>query len=177
VASGHSPDSHPHLSLDDLLIHVADLWQGVLLGLPGFPSWSDGAQRPTEQMLRTVGNGKAGCRHNLRRTCFVSRERHSRVWGDVLGGELVAGGEFTAIQADGFILEMLGLLLLLVGSMILGVTYLRANVLPRLLAWLLILAGPGGVLLSALHAPSKTMLPFCFAWVALGSGWTNSRSE
>jgi hypothetical protein len=89
-------------------------------------------------------------------------------WGDIFGGELVAGGEFTAIQADGFIIEMLGLLLRLVGSVILGVTYLRAKVLPRSLAWLLILAGLGGVLLSALHVPSGTMLLFCFAWVALG---------
>jgi hypothetical protein len=97
-------------------------------------------------------------------------------WGDVLGGELVAGGEFTTIQADGFIIEMLGLLLLLVGSVFLGVTYLRANVLPRSLAWLLILAGPGGVLLSALHAPSGTMLLFCFAWVALGYALWSGRS-
>jgi hypothetical protein len=89
-------------------------------------------------------------------------------WGDSLGGEVNAGGEFTAVQAGGFIIEMLGLLLLLVGSVILGVTYLRANVLPRLLAWLLILAGPGGVLLSALHAPSGTMLLFCLAWIAIG---------
>ena len=97
-------------------------------------------------------------------------------WGDVLGRELVAGGEFTAIQADGFILEMLGLLLVLVGSVFLGVTYLRTNVLPRLLAWLLVLAGPGGVLLSALHAPSGTMLVFCFAWVALGYALWSGRS-
>jgi hypothetical protein len=95
--------------------------------------------------------------------------------GDVLGGELVAGGEFTAIQANGFILEMLGLLLVLVGSVFLGVTYLRTNVLPRLLAWLLVLAGPGGVLLSALHAPSGTMLVFCFAWVALGYAFWSGR--
>ena len=103
-------------------------------------------------------------------------------WGDVLGGELVAGGEFTTIQADGFIIEMLGLLLLLVGTVFLGVTYLFgvtylwANVLPRLLAWLLILAGPGGVLLSALHAPSGTMLLFCSAWVALGYALWSGRS-
>lgn len=90
-------------------------------------------------------------------------------WGDIFGGELVTGGEFTAVQAGGFIIEMLGLfLLLVVGSVILGVTYLRAKVLPRSLAWLLISAGPGGVLLSALHAPSGTMLLFCSAWVALG---------
>lgn len=89
-------------------------------------------------------------------------------WGDSLGGELIADGEFTAVQAGGFGIEMLGLLLLLIGSVILGVTYLRASVLPRLPAWLLILAGPGGVLLSALHAPGGTMLLFCFAWIAIG---------
>jgi hypothetical protein len=97
-------------------------------------------------------------------------------WGNVLGGELVTGGEFTTIQADGFIVEMLGLLLLLASSVFLGVTYLRANVLPHLLAWLLILAGPSGVLLSALHAPSGTMLVFCFAWVALGYALWSGRS-
>jgi hypothetical protein len=103
-------------------------------------------------------------------------------WGNIFGGELVTGGEFTAVQAGGFIIEMLGLLLLLVGTVFLGVTYLFgvtylwANVLPRLLAWLLILAGPGGVLLSALHAPSGTMLLFCSAWVALGYALWSGRS-
>lgn len=97
-------------------------------------------------------------------------------WGDSLGGEVVVGGEFTAAQVGGVIVEMLGLLLLLVGSMILGVTYLRANVLPRLLAWLLILAGPGGVVLYALHFPSGTMLLFCVAWVVLEYALWSGRS-
>jgi hypothetical protein len=98
-------------------------------------------------------------------------------WGDIFGGELLAEGEFTAVQSGGVIVEVLGLLLLLVGSVILGVTYLRANVLPRLLAWLLILAGPGGVLLSfALHFPSGTMLLFCVAWVVLGYTLWSGRS-
>ena len=98
-------------------------------------------------------------------------------WGDIFGGEVLAEREFTGVQAGGVIVEVLGLLLLLVGSVILGVTYLRANVLPRLLAWLLILAGPGGVLLSfALHFPSGTMLLFCVAWVVLGYTLWSGRS-
>ncbi len=89
-------------------------------------------------------------------------------WGGSLGGELVGGGEFTIFQAAGFGVEMLGLLLLLIGSMILGIAYLRTDVLSSWLAWLLILAGPGGVVLSALHVPSGTMLLFCCAWVTVG---------
>ena len=88
-------------------------------------------------------------------------------WGDLLGGEPNAGG-FTNAQAGGFLLEMLGLLILLFGSVTLGVIYLRANVPPRWFAWLLILAGPAGLLLSALHVPSGTMLMFCLAWTAMG---------
>ena len=56
----------------------------------------------------------------------------------------------------------------MVGSVILGVAYLRANVLSPLSAWLFVLAGPSGVLLSALHAPSGTLLVFCFTWVVVG---------
>ena len=97
-------------------------------------------------------------------------------WGDIFGGELLAEGEFTAAQAGGVIIEVLGLFLLLVGSVILGVTYLRANLLPRLLAWLLILAGPGGVVLYALHFPSGTMLLFCVALVVLEYALWSGRS-
>ena len=91
---------------------------------------------------------------------------------------MLAEGEFTAAQAGGVIIEVVGLFLLLVGSVILGVTYLRANLLPRLLAWLLILAGPVGLLLSfALHFPSGTMLLFCVAWVVLGyTLWSGRRA-
>ena len=88
-------------------------------------------------------------------------------WGDLLGGVSNAGG-FTNVQAGGFLLEMLGLLILLFGSVSLGVDYLRANVPPRWFAWLLVLSGPGSLLLSALHAPSGTMLLFCLAWLGMG---------
>ncbi len=70
---------------------------------------------------------------------------------------------------QGFGIEILGLLLVLFGSVAFGLTYRRANVLPTLVVWLLIAAGPGGVLFSILlHAPSGTMLLFCCAWVVLG---------
>jgi hypothetical protein len=79
--------------------------------------------------------------------------------GDILpywGGSL--GQDFTQVQSTGFGIEVLGLLLVLIGSVVLGVTYLQANVRPKLVAWLLIAAGPGGLLLSGLHAPSGTLL-------------------
>ena len=88
-------------------------------------------------------------------------------WGDLLAGQPNAGG-FTNVQAGGFLLEILGLLILLFGSVTLGVIYLRANVRPRWFTWLLVLAGPVGILLSALHAPSGTMLLFCLAWTGMG---------
>ena len=91
--------------------------------------------------------------------------------GDVLaywGGSL--GQDFTQLQGMGFSIELLGLVLILIGSVVLGVTYLdaQANVVPKLVAGLLIAAGPGGLLLFGLHAPSGTLLLFCCAWVLLG---------
>ena len=91
--------------------------------------------------------------------------------GDILaywGGS--PGKDFTQVQGTGFGIELLGLVLILIGSVVLGVTYLdeQANVLPKLVAGLLIAAGPGGFLLFGLHAPSGTLLLFCCAWVVLG---------
>ncbi len=84
---------------------------------------------------------------------------------DYWGG---SGEGFTQVQITGFGLEMIGLLLVVFGSTLLGLHYRRANVVPALVAWLLIAAGPGGILLSFLHIPSGTMLLFCCAWVVLG---------
>jgi hypothetical protein len=84
--------------------------------------------------------------------------------GDVLaywGGS--PGQDFTQVQSTGFSIELLGLLLVLIGSAVLGVVYLQANVSPKLVAWLLIAAGPGGFVLFGLHAPSGTLLLFCCA--------------
>ena len=88
--------------------------------------------------------------------------------GDVLaywGGP--PGQGFTQVQGKGFAIELLGLLLILIGSVVLGVAYLRANALPRLVPWMLIAAGPGGLVFT-FHVPSGTMLLFCCAWVVLG---------
>ena len=86
---------------------------------------------------------------------------------DYWGG--TPGQDFTQVQIRGFALETVGLLLVLLGSTLLGLQYRRANVVPAFVAWLLIAAGPGGVVLSFLvHLPSGTMLLFCCAWVVLG---------
>jgi hypothetical protein len=60
--------------------------------------------------------------------------------GDVLaywGGS--PGQDFTQLQGRGFGIELLGLILILIGSVVLGVTYLyaQANVVPKLVAGLL----------------------------------------
>jgi hypothetical protein len=79
------------------------------------------------------------------------------------------GEDFTIVQMKGFGIEILGLMLVLFGSVAFGLTYRRANVFSSLVAWLLIAAGPGGILLSILlHIPSGTLLLFCCAWVVLG---------
>jgi hypothetical protein len=91
-----------------------------------------------------------------------------------LVGDVVAywggppGQDFTQLQATGFSIELIGLLAVLIGSVVLGVTYLQANVFPKVVPGLLIAAGPGGLLLSSLHAPSGTLLLVCCAWVVLG---------
>ena len=89
--------------------------------------------------------------------------------GDILeywGGS--PGEDFTTTQVQGFGIEMAGLLLVLCGSVAFGLIYRKSNILPTLLSWMLIAAGPAGVVLSALHVPSGTMLVFCCAWLVLG---------
>jgi hypothetical protein len=89
--------------------------------------------------------------------------------GDILeywGGK--PGEGFTMTQVKGFNIEVSGLLLVLCGSVALGLIYRRTNVLPRFMPWLLIAAGPVGLVFSVAHMPSGTMLLFCFAWSVLG---------
>ena len=86
---------------------------------------------------------------------------------DYWGG--TPGEDFTQVQVRGFGLEIIGILLILVGSVMFGVVYWRAKVLPRLVAAMSILAGPGGILLSVVvvgHIPSGTIasLPGMECW-------------
>lgn len=85
---------------------------------------------------------------------------------DYWGGD--PGEDFTQVQITGFGLEMTGILLVLLGSVLLGLSYRRTNVLPRVVPWLLIVAGPEGLLLFFVHVPSGAMLPYCCAWVVIG---------
>jgi len=85
---------------------------------------------------------------------------------DYWGGR--PGGGFTQAQITGFGLEITGILLVLLGSVLLGLAYRRTNVLPRSVCWTIFAAGPLGLLLSPIHIPSAAMLPFCCAWVVLG---------
>jgi hypothetical protein len=85
---------------------------------------------------------------------------------DYWGGN--PGEGFTRLQIAGFGLELSGIFVLLLGSLVLGLTYRRTNAVPRPVSWLLIAAAPGGLLLTFLHVPSGTMLVFCCAWVILG---------
>lgn len=92
-----------------------------------------------------------------------------------------APGEFGSAGDWGFLLgTVLGLLLLVVGSVLLGVALLRAGE-ARLPAWLLVLALPGGVVLGFLgfsNAPANPMLWYAFAWLLLGRFlWTRSTEK
>src|SRR5919107_248135 len=72
------------------------------------------------------------------------------------------------LRVNRFTIEICGLLLVLFGSVAFGLVYQRANILPGFMPWLLIAAGPLGVVLSIPHIPSGTMFLFCCAWVVLG---------
>jgi hypothetical protein len=102
--------------------------------------------------------------------------------GDILeywGGS--SGEDFTQLQVKGFTVEICGLLLVLFGSVAFGFIYRKANVLPKFMPWLLIAAGPAGLILSVPHMPSGTMFLFCCAWVVLGflllTGKVNSAQQ
>jgi hypothetical protein len=85
---------------------------------------------------------------------------------DYWGGR--PGGGFTQAQITGFGFEITGILLALLGSVLLGLAHRTTDVMPRSVPWLLVAAGPLGLLLSPVHIPSGAMLPFCCAWVVLG---------
>ncbi len=87
----------------------------------------------------------------------------------------------SGVDTLGFLLgTVLGLLLLVAGSALLGIGLLRAGTVPRLGAWLLVLASPGIALLTLLgfgNAPSGPALWFCFAWLVLGWSLWSSRTN
>lgn len=82
-------------------------------------------------------------------------------------------GEGTWFEGLGFLLgTVLGFLLLVVGSTMLGIGLLRSGTAPtRLGAWLLAVCLPGLILLTLIgfgNIPSGPALWFCFAWLVLG---------
>lgn len=91
---------------------------------------------------------------------------------------LVAGliATFVGVAGDywangiGFLLEVLGLLVSMIGSTVYGIALLRIGLGPRLVAWSFVLSGPGAVLFMLLigHIPSGPTLPFAISWLLVG---------
>jgi hypothetical protein len=96
-------------------------------------------------------------------------------WGFwcVVGGLIVSfvgvAGDYWADGA-GFTLELVGLLVLLIGTTIFGSATVRARRIPTWSAWLLIIAGPGALPATWFigHLPSGPTFLFAFAWVIIG---------
>jgi len=92
---------------------------------------------------------------------------------------LVAGvvAAFVGVAGDywangiGFPIEVLGLLILAVGSTMYGVALLGAGVVPRWCAWSLVSCGPGALVFLLLigHIPSGPTFPFAISWVTVGA--------
>ncbi len=106
----------------------------------------------------------------------AGRERRERLWFRVvlaglvlaLVGDLVAywGGSGdiseSPVQGLGFTFEMLAVLAVLIGSVFYGRVTLRANAVPKWVAWLLIIAGPAAipVVFLVAYIPHGAVLPF-----------------
>ncbi len=71
----------------------------------------------------------------------------------------------------GWGIELLGLLVLLVGTTLVGIASVRAKRIPTWSAWLLIIAGPGAIVATLLigHIPSGPTFLFACAWIVLGA--------
>jgi hypothetical protein len=78
-------------------------------------------------------------------------------------------GDYWADGA-GFIIELVGLLLLAIGATLYGVALLRSKVIPSWCAWLLIFCGPGVFIVFPLigHIPSGPTFLFAVAWLIVG---------
>jgi hypothetical protein len=70
----------------------------------------------------------------------------------------------------GWGIELLGLLVLLVGTTLFGIASLRTKRIPTWSAWLLIISGPGAIVATWLigHIPSGPTFLFAGSWVVLG---------
>lgn len=70
----------------------------------------------------------------------------------------------------GFLLEVLGLLVSMIGSTVYGIALLRIGVAPGWVAWSFVLSGPGAVLFMLLigHIPSGPTFPFAISWLLVG---------
>jgi len=78
-------------------------------------------------------------------------------------------GDYWADGA-GFLLSLLGLLILYIGTTLYGVAILRSNVIPRWCGWLLVSCLPGAFIFTWLigHLPSGPTFPFAVSWLILG---------
>jgi hypothetical protein len=103
-----------------------------------------------------------------------ARNRVER-WGF---GILVVGllATFIGVAGDywadgtGFVIELLGLLILSIGTTVYGLATLQSRVLPTWCAWLLIAGGPGSFVFQILigHIPSGPTFPFALSWLFVG---------
>jgi hypothetical protein len=93
-----------------------------------------------------------------------------------LGGDIVAywGGSEdiseSPVQGLGFTFEMLGVLVVLIGSVFYGRVTLRGDAVPDWPAWLLVIAGPAAVPVVFLtnYIPHGAVLPFSLAMAIVG---------
>lgn len=129
---------------------------GLLLGLAGLYGWRRGFAGRLERW--GFGLSFVGLALNLLGNI-----------PDYWMGEAILGERLHTL---GFVVgTMLGLLVLIAGSTVLGIALLRASAAPRLAAWLLVLALPGIILLTLIgfvNLPSGPALWFCIAWLVLG---------
>jgi hypothetical protein len=109
--------------------------------------------------------------HSVQRNTTSARSNWS--FGILTGGLIISfvgvAGDYWADGA-GWGIELVGLLVLLVGATLFGVTALRAAYIPPWSAWLLILAGPGALGATWLigHIPSGPTFLFAMSWVIIG---------
>jgi hypothetical protein len=74
------------------------------------------------------------------------------------------------VQGLGFTFEMLGVLVVLIGSVFYGRVTLRGDAVPDWPAWLLVIAGPAAVPVVFLtnYIPHGAVLPFSLAMAIVG---------